>query len=126
MTSHTSLVAGIEAFKGFKESFLAHGDKWKKMYDSINPHEEKFAGDWETKLTGMSRLIVLRCIRSDKLILGIQQFIISVSGEKFMKVSSVESYFPLTPTWFLMPSIQSPMRLALLVAASAVRPRAEL
>ena len=75
----------LDGFQGFKESFSALGDDWKRIYDSTSPQDEHFSGEWEEKITGMARLIVLRCIRSDKLILGIQQFIISVSGEKFMK-----------------------------------------
>ena len=75
----------LDDFKGFKDSFSTNEGDWKQIFDSTEPHNEKLAGSWEAKLTRMSRLIVLRCIRSDKLILGIQQFIITVMGEKYMK-----------------------------------------
>ncbi|GMI06146.1 hypothetical protein TrVE_jg2421 [Triparma verrucosa] len=105
----------VEAFAGFKESFSTLGSEWKKIYDSTAPHEEKFAGEWEDKLSGMSRLIVLRCIRSDKLILGIQQFIISSSGEKYMKPPTFDlelSYndsSPTTPLVFILSPGSDPM-----------------
>ncbi|KAH8043392.1 dynein light chain binding protein [Aureococcus anophagefferens] len=41
-------------------------------------------GPWE-KLEGLKRLCVLRCIRPDKVVLGIQKFVISVMGEKFAR-----------------------------------------
>ena len=75
----------VHGFSGLREGFGKLSQEWRDMYNSTNPENHKFAGEWEEKLTGMSRLLILRCIRSDKLILGVQKFIIESSGEKFMK-----------------------------------------
>ena len=75
----------VDGFKGLRESFGKLGEEWRAMYNSTNPETHVLAGEWEKKLTGMQRLLVLRCIRSDKLINGVQNFIIDNAGEKYMK-----------------------------------------
>ena len=75
----------IKGYQGLKGSFSTMGNEWQKIYDSTAPQDEPFAGEWEGRLKGMSRICLLRCLRSDKLTIGIQRFIIETSGEQFMK-----------------------------------------
>ena len=46
--------------------------QWKEVYDSVNPQDAKYPEPWQLKLTGLSRMVVLRCIRPDKIIPAIQ------------------------------------------------------
>ena len=40
--------------------------EWKKFYDSTQPHEEKLPHRWQDKLSKFQKIIVLRCLRPDK------------------------------------------------------------
>lgn len=39
---------------------------WKKVYDSPNPHLEKYPDQWGEELTKLQDLLLLRCLRPDK------------------------------------------------------------
>merc|ERR1712072_347812 len=56
----------------------------RTLYDSTDPQEEPLPGRWD-KLEGLKRLCILRCIRPDKVVLGVQKFVIAAMGEKFVR-----------------------------------------
>ncbi|KAA3677673.1 dynein heavy chain, axonemal, partial [Paragonimus westermani] len=72
---------GLEDFmKDVKENTTT----WKQMYDSMQPH--KFAAPGKLSgLVGLEKLVVLRCIRPDKVIPGIQDFIVENMGTHFIE-----------------------------------------
>jgi len=49
------------------------------MYDSVSPQDAKYPDPWQFELTGLSRMVVLRCIRPDKIVPAVQ-----VSSEPYM------------------------------------------
>lgn len=53
-------------FKGVRTRFSREIEQWKAYYDSVEPQHEKLPGDWEEKLGMFQKLIVLRCLRPDK------------------------------------------------------------
>ena len=55
------------SFVGIRDHFANHVDDWKKFYDSIEPHIEKYPGKWE-ELDSFQKIIILRCLRPDKVI----------------------------------------------------------
>jgi len=42
------------------------------VYDSVAPQNAEYPDPWQLKLTGLSRMVVLRCIRPDKIIPAVQ------------------------------------------------------
>ncbi len=44
----------------------ANTSTWRQFYDDKAPHEAELPEPWETKLNEFQRMIVLRCIRPDK------------------------------------------------------------
>jgi dynein heavy chain len=55
------------------------------MYDSKDPHEYELPGIWQTRLNDFQRMIVLRCIRPDKVIPAITNFVQEKLGKKFVE-----------------------------------------
>ena len=53
-------------FKGFRESFVQNVTDWRVFYDDRAPHEAELPDPWQKKLNDFQRLIVLRCVRPDK------------------------------------------------------------
>lgn len=59
-------------------------DKWKAMYDSPSPHSFALP-DGFNALAGLDRLVVLRCLRPDKIVPAVQDFIIDNLGQTFVE-----------------------------------------
>jgi dynein heavy chain len=80
-------LSGISAFEGFYKDVAANIAAWKRLYDSDAPHKADYPGKWGSMgyLTRMQKLLVLRCIRPDKLVLAIQDFVGSQLGAKFLQ-----------------------------------------
>ncbi|NWX20475.1 DYH3 protein, partial [Aegotheles bennettii] len=69
---------------GLMEHVREHFSKWKQIYDSVRPHEETFPDAWNT-LKGLDRMVVLRCLRPDKIIPAVQEFIVENMGRTFIE-----------------------------------------
>ena len=41
-------------------------DEWQNYYDEKEPHDAIFPHPWQDKLTEFQKMIVLRCLRPDK------------------------------------------------------------
>ncbi|GLG95082.1 Dynein heavy chain, cytoplasmic-like Protein, partial [Gryllus bimaculatus] len=75
----------LAMFKGIREHFTANVGKWREMFDSPDPHLVPFPGEWEKKVPPFSRLLVLRCIRSDKVVAGVACFVEGQMGKKYIE-----------------------------------------
>jgi dynein heavy chain len=67
----------IDAFKGFDTEFEENIDAWENIYNSAKPHrpdKEHWPGTWG-EMTHFRRLLVLRALRPDKIVEGIQQLV---------------------------------------------------
>lgn len=58
---------------------------WKKIYDSIEPHHEHLPRDWDSKLEMFQRMLVLRCLRPDKVVPAVQDFVVAKLGKQFIE-----------------------------------------
>ncbi|MEE6497717.1 hypothetical protein FKM82_002819 [Ascaphus truei] len=69
-------------------SFMAHVkdniSQWKRIYDSVKPEGETFPDEWQA-LTGMDRMVILRCLRPDKMVPAIQEFIAENMGRAYIE-----------------------------------------
>ncbi|XP_026560379.1 dynein heavy chain 3, axonemal [Pseudonaja textilis] len=76
--------SGLENLSGLMDHFESHVQEWKAIYDSAKPQEEVFPSGWN-KLTGLDRMVVLRCLRPDKIIPATQLFIMEKMGRTFIE-----------------------------------------
>ena len=49
-----------------RKKFLSYKDQWKGIYDSKDPSDEKLPGEFQDRLDKFQRMLVLRCLRPDK------------------------------------------------------------
>ncbi len=75
----------LDKFKGLRVKFVAELQEWKKIYDSAEPHNEPLPRSWRDKLQQFQSLLILRCLRSDKVIPAIQDFVVSKLGKKYIE-----------------------------------------
>ncbi|KAA3680725.1 dynein heavy chain, axonemal, partial [Paragonimus westermani] len=77
-------LSSLKSFKGFREHFETHLADWKQYYDSKDPHETPLPSPWE-KVDIFRALIVLRCIRPDKVVPGVLNYVREKLGRKFIE-----------------------------------------
>ncbi|XP_019829809.2 dynein axonemal heavy chain 7 isoform X4 [Bos indicus] len=75
----------LSAFKNIRREFMRLKDGWKKVYDSLEPHHEVFPDDWEDKMSEFQRMLIIRCLRPDKVIPMLQEFITNRLGRAFIE-----------------------------------------
>ncbi|XP_046823509.1 dynein axonemal heavy chain 7-like [Vespa crabro] len=74
----------LSSFEKFSESFSKNLMKWKTYYDLLNPERASLPEPWESTLTPFQKLIVMRMIRPDKIIIAIREFVKNGMGNKFI------------------------------------------
>eukprot|EP00794_Sanderia_malayensis_P006876 gene6876-7651_t len=73
----------LATFKGLREDVEKQPEEWGKYYNSPCPQSEALPRPWDDTLTSFEKLIVLRCIRPDKISLAIQDFIVNIMGKEY-------------------------------------------
>jgi dynein heavy chain len=74
----------LPAFKGLLETFDNHVEEFHNMYESQNPQEMAIPGGWEAKLNRFQKMIIIRCIRPDKVIPCVFNFVKDNLGDKYI------------------------------------------
>eukprot|EP00112_Aurelia_sp_Birch-Aquarium-sp1_P020988 Seg5537.1 transcript_id=Seg5537.1/GoldUCD/mRNA.D3Y31 product="Dynein heavy chain 3 axonemal" protein_id=Seg5537.1/GoldUCD/D3Y31 len=69
--------------KGLMDDMASNG--WRKFYDSASPNTEKLPEPWDLKLQGLDRTVVLRCLRPDKIVPAVQEFIVDHMGRTYIE-----------------------------------------
>ncbi|XP_029005758.1 dynein axonemal heavy chain 1 [Betta splendens] len=101
-------LAALPNFRNLAESFTEHLQTFKRIFDSSQPHRETLPGGWATDLTSFQKLLILRCLRADCLIQGLQDFVSVHLGQRFIEpqTSDLSVVFtessPSTPLIFVL------------------------
>ena len=101
-------------FKDIRKKFLSQKDAWKIVYDSIEPYNEKFPGEWN-ELKDFPRMCVIRCIRPDKIVPMVQDFVRKHIGTKYIEpppfdlAKSYGDSFNISPLIFVLSPGSDPM-----------------
>ncbi|XP_039266483.2 dynein axonemal heavy chain 7-like isoform X2 [Styela clava] len=93
----------MEQFTGIRQKFPAYKAQWKEMYDSSEPQHHKPPGEWG-ELEQFQKMMILRCMRPDKVVPAIQDFIIANLGQKFVEPPPFD-----LPNTFLDSNCTSPL-----------------
>eukprot|EP00764_Aduncisulcus_paluster_P008088 gnl/Carplike_NY0171/2637_a3544_383.p1 GENE.gnl/Carplike_NY0171/2637_a3544_383~~gnl/Carplike_NY0171/2637_a3544_383.p1 ORF type:complete len:1624 (-),score=590.72 gnl/Carplike_NY0171/2637_a3544_383:137-4699(-) len=97
-------------FAGLSASFIAEDTRaeWKEIYDDPSPHEKAFPAAFSDSLSSFQRLLVIRCLRPDKLVNGIIMYVGDKMGEKyvdpppFQLSKRYQDSSPTTPLLFIL------------------------
>ncbi|KAK7169080.1 hypothetical protein R3I93_005162 [Phoxinus phoxinus] len=76
----------MERFKGLRKDLARLRDDWKEVYDSKDPHHAAFPSEWQEKLGHFQRMLVIRCLRPDKIVPMVQEFVSENLGQQFIEV----------------------------------------
>ncbi|XP_028047400.2 dynein heavy chain 7, axonemal [Monomorium pharaonis] len=73
----------VPGFTGIRESYARSIDEWKKIFDHREPHTTSFPAPWN-KLSSFEKMLVLRCIRPDKIVPAAQLFVAEQLGHQYI------------------------------------------
>ncbi|XP_042545793.1 dynein axonemal heavy chain 3 [Dipodomys spectabilis] len=76
--------SSLPKMKGLMEHFEQNTQEWKLIYDSAWPHEETFPGSWKF-LEGLEKMVILRCLRPDKMVPAVREFIAEHMGRVYIE-----------------------------------------
>ena len=72
-------------FEKIADGFKSLGSGWKMVYDSATPQTTDFPSKWNDSIKTFRKMMVLRCLRPDKLVPAIQNYICEEFGKKFIE-----------------------------------------
>ncbi|XP_041374659.1 dynein heavy chain 7, axonemal-like isoform X2 [Gigantopelta aegis] len=72
-------------FVGIRKKFVSYKDQWRLVYDSQEPQHESLPGEWNDRLGSFQKMLVLRCLRPDKIIPAVQNFVTRKIGKEFIE-----------------------------------------
>ena len=75
----------LPAFAGLISSFEQNERDWKNWFLSGEPDELALPGDWENKLNDIQKMLVVRSLRTDRVIFCATSFISNNLGQKFIE-----------------------------------------
>ncbi|KAL7295896.1 hypothetical protein TKK_0010939 [Trichogramma kaykai] len=108
----------ITGFKGLRENFENKIDEWKEIFDSKEPQSMNFPKPFQ-KLTPFQRIALLRCIRPDRIVPAVQNFVESQLGAEYLEPPPFDLAAPYadsnscTPLIFILTPGADPMQLLL-------------
>uniref|UniRef100_A0A673U890 Dynein axonemal heavy chain 3 n=1 Tax=Suricata suricatta TaxID=37032 RepID=A0A673U890_SURSU len=81
--------SALPKLQGLMEHLGQNADEWKLIYDSTWPHEENFPGPWKL-LQGLEKMVILRCLRPDKMVPAIREFIAEHMGSIYIEAPTFD------------------------------------
>uniref|UniRef100_G1PAG5 Dynein axonemal heavy chain 12 n=1 Tax=Myotis lucifugus TaxID=59463 RepID=G1PAG5_MYOLU len=73
------------AFQGLRSHFCTYIDEWQKIYDSKEPHNAVLPEPMNQTLNELQKIIILRCLRPDKITPAITNYVTDKLGKKFVE-----------------------------------------
>jgi len=74
----------LDQAHGFKEDFEVHKDAWAEVFQSAEPYNMAFPGKWNN-CSSFTRLMIMRCLRSDKLVPATMLFVSKEVGQRYVE-----------------------------------------
>lgn len=74
----------LSGFEGLPESFKENSDAWRAYFESQECQSEPLPGGFDESLNLFQKMLVLRCLRPDKVVDNISEFVSHHLGPKFI------------------------------------------
>jgi dynein heavy chain len=81
--SELSRVSKLPAFEGVAASVSDDPKAWRAVYDDDAPHASAFPSPFQDALTTFQKLLLVRCVRPDKLVPAVRDFVRRHLGERY-------------------------------------------
>ncbi|CAB0035335.1 unnamed protein product [Trichogramma brassicae] len=74
----------IPGFEGIRKAFVTNINAWKEIFDHREPHTVELPPPYD-RLTRFEKLLPLRCLRYDKVVPAVQNFIEAEMGKQYVE-----------------------------------------
>ena len=71
-------------FAGIVGAFTHNSKEWRRWYMSSNPETDALPGEWEGKCNPLSKMIMIKTIRPDRVLFSASIFVNNKIGDKFV------------------------------------------
>ncbi|KAJ1569497.1 Dynein heavy chain 1, axonemal [Cladochytrium tenue] len=78
-------VSTLPAYVNFDEDFCDYIEGYRVIFDSPLPHREKLPGRWNDNLTKFQKLLIIRCLRADRVTSMVQDYVAEELGDRFVE-----------------------------------------
>jgi dynein heavy chain len=75
----------LPAFAGFEKAFAANVEHYRSYFESADAHKHPLDDEFEPKLNSFQKLLVTRCVRPDRFMLGVSEFVAERLGRRFIE-----------------------------------------
>ncbi|KAM9542404.1 LOW QUALITY PROTEIN: dynein axonemal heavy chain 1-like [Guaruba guarouba] len=85
-------LSSLKNFSSFANDFVDNLEEFRAILDSPNPHRQvaPLPGKWEAELDAFQKLLVLRCLRGDKITNAGQDFVVLRLGWRFIEPQTTD------------------------------------
>eukprot|EP00803_Ostreobium_quekettii_P011338 evm.model.scf_1312.1 EVM.evm.TU.scf_1312.1 scf_1312:839-40608(+) len=73
------------ALANLADDIERNGGAWREFYELEAPEEHPLPMGYSEKLNGFEYLLVLRCLRMDRITVGVTRYVMSLMGEKYVQ-----------------------------------------
>ncbi|XP_023289892.1 dynein heavy chain 1, axonemal [Orussus abietinus] len=80
----------LPKFENFLPHFLKSLPRFKEIFDSPDPEKSSYPEPWNSSLDDFQKLLILKCLRPDKVTNGMQIYVTRFLGEKFVEPQTTE------------------------------------
>jgi len=78
-------VSRLEKFKGFDKAFSQNVQHYRSYFENVNAHAFPLDPEFDTALNAFQKLLIVRCIRPDRFMLGTSGFVAQSLGQRFVE-----------------------------------------
>jgi dynein heavy chain len=78
-------IQSVGKFNGLVNSIETNLPEWRAWYRAGTPETEPLPGEWDTACNDLQKMIVLRCLRPDRVSLVATSFIVNNLGQRFVE-----------------------------------------
>ncbi|XP_071332600.1 dynein axonemal heavy chain 12 [Trachinotus anak] len=75
----------LPGLQGIKEAFIKSPGDFKPIYDSKEPCDTPLPSPWCEQLNDLQKMIIVRCLRPDKIVPAVTKYVTGKLGKKFVQ-----------------------------------------
>ncbi|CAG9466170.1 unnamed protein product [Pedinophyceae sp. YPF-701] len=81
----TRAAATLSGFETLPQHIVANTEDWRQIYDAPEPEKSDFPGEYNSSFSTFQKIILLRCLRPDKVVPAVRAFVAATMGQRFIE-----------------------------------------